>query len=102
MSLPIHVEAASGNGYEKCSKTTRTYAECQLNDKKKRNTLFRLRKYEIKKEYIENEWDVSDDELVNAIFINDIKIFEDLEKELSRYLDDYSGLDVEWKCDNPI
>lgn len=73
-----------------------------LNDRDKDNTLFWLRKYEVKKEYIENEWDVSDEELVNSVFINDIKNMEELENELSKYLDDYSGLDVEWKCENPI
>ena len=26
----------------------------------------------------------------------------ELENELSNYLEDYSNLDVEWKCDNPI
>ncbi|WP_411002144.1 hypothetical protein [Paenibacillus sp. TH7-28] len=27
---------------------------------------------------------------------------ENLEKELSKYLSDFSKMDVEWKCDNPL
>jgi len=73
-----------------------------LNSIDKSRTLFWLRKYEIEKEYIENEWDVSDDELINSIFIKDIKDIGQLEIELSKYLSDFSSLDVEWKCDNPI
>ncbi|TYA11221.1 hypothetical protein FRY98_18805 [Paenibacillus faecis] len=61
-----------------------------------------LRKYEVSNEYLENDWDVSDDELINSIHIIDILGLENLEKELSKYLSDISKMDVEWKCDNPI
>ena len=73
-----------------------------LNSSDKAEAVFWLRKYEIKKEYIENDWDVADDDLTNSIFINGIKDIEQLECELSKYLDDFAVLDVGWKCDNPI
>ena len=56
----------------------------------------------MRKEYIENDWDVTQDELVNEEFITDIKSIEDLENELDKYLQDYSRLDLEWRCDNPL
>ncbi len=73
-----------------------------LNANNKENYLFWLRKYEVRKEYIENDWDVTQDELVNEVFITDIKSLEDLENELDKYLQDYSRLDLEWRCDNPL
>ena len=72
-----------------------------LSDKDNVNTLFWLRKHEVNKEYIENDWDVCQDELINAVYIKDIN-FEALVKELSKFLDDFSGLDVSWKCDDPM
>lgn len=73
-----------------------------LNSKDKKDTLYVLRKYEIKKEVFENDWDVSEDELINSVTIKNISSIEELEIKLSAYLDDYTGLDTEWKCDNPI
>ena len=73
-----------------------------LNGKDKKSIRFILRKYEIPKEYIENDWDVCDEELINSVFINTIKSIDKLESELSKYLDDFSKLDCAWKCDNPI
>lgn len=63
---------------------------------------FWMRKYEIDKEYIENDWDVTDDELVNSVHIKGIEGLEKLEDTLANYLSDFSVLDVEWKCDNPL
>ncbi|MFC3801891.1 hypothetical protein [Cohnella sp. GCM10012308] len=64
--------------------------------------MYWLRKYEISIEHLENDWDVSDEELVNSIHVTDILGLENLEKELSKYLSNFSKLDVEWKCDNPL
>lgn len=61
-----------------------------------------LRKYEVPIEYLENDWDISDDELVNSVHVQGILGLENLEKELSNYLSDFTKLDVEWKCDNPL
>ena len=73
-----------------------------LNSKDKENIIFCLRRYEVEKELIENDWWITDDELTNSVFIKRIKNIPDLETELAKYLDDFSNLDVEWKCDNPI
>jgi len=66
------------------------------------NIFFWLRKYELKNEYIDNDWDVSEEELVNSFFVNNINSIEELESLLSNFLDDYSKLDIEWKCENPV
>ncbi|WP_346755251.1 hypothetical protein [Splendidivirga corallicola] len=63
---------------------------------------FSFRKYEIDKSYIENDWDIAPEDLANSILKTDIESIEDLEKELSEFLDDFSELDVEWRCDNPL
>lgn len=73
-----------------------------LNNMDKSEIRFLLRRYEIKKEYVESDYDISDDELVNSVFIKNIESIDQLEFELSKYLDDFSGIDVGWKCDNPI
>lgn len=73
-----------------------------LNCNDKNEIQFWLRKYEVKKEYINNEDDISCDQLINSIYIKNIENVELLESELSKYISDFSELDVEWKCDNPI
>jgi len=79
-------------------RTTGVSKSIQIDD----NTRFFLRKYEIEKKYIENDWCVSEEELINFVHIKNIKSIEDLENKLSKYLDDFSILDVSWKCDSPI
>ncbi len=68
----------------------------------KSGLLFDLRRYEIDNCYIENDWDVSEEELVNSIHVKDIKGIEQLEAELAEHIDDFSNLDCVWKCDNPV
>ncbi|MFP4978645.1 hypothetical protein ACE6ED_24780 [Paenibacillus sp. CN-4] len=67
----------------------------ELNTADPSNMKYWLRKYEIPIEYLENDWDVSDDELMNSIHIEDILGLENLEKELSKYITDFSKMDVE-------
>jgi hypothetical protein len=71
-------------------------------NKKNKDIEYCYRKYEIPKEYIENDWDVSDDELINSIHITGIKNIKELEEKLCNYIEDLSVLEGEWKCDNPI
>jgi len=66
------------------------------------NTRFFLRTGEIEIEYIENDWCIADEDIINSVYINNIKSIKELEYELSKLLDDFSGLDVAWKCDCPI
>jgi hypothetical protein len=63
---------------------------------------FWFRKYEIPSDYIENDWDVTDEELYEATFRLDIPVIAELECELEKFLQDFSGLDVSWKRDNPL
>jgi soluble P-type ATPase len=73
-----------------------------INAKDQHKYKFRFRKYEVKAEYIENDWDVHEEDLINAVFMVDIASIEELEGELIKYLRDLSLLDNEWKCDNPL
>ncbi|QAA31085.1 hypothetical protein [Clostridium manihotivorum] len=66
------------------------------------NILYFIRKYEVNKEYIENNWDVHETDLINSIRKKDISSLEELQIELLKYIDDLSVLDVTWKFDNPI
>ena len=64
--------------------------------------MFWLRKYDVPEEYIENDWDVSEDELFNSIHIKEIVGIAGLEEIVNKYLNNIQLLDVEWKCDNPL
>ena len=62
--------------------------------------LFEVRIYELSIEYYTNGWDVTEDDLVNEIYIDDIKGIEELELILNKYITDYSDLKPEWYSDN--
>lgn len=63
---------------------------------------FWIRKYEIDKTYIDNDWDVCDEELFNSVHFKEIVGVARVERLLANYIDNFSLLDVEWKCDNPL
>jgi hypothetical protein len=63
---------------------------------------FWVRKYEISIDNIEKQWDVSDEDLHEATYRSDIPDIQELESELGKFLDDFSGFDVSWKRDNPL
>jgi hypothetical protein len=71
-----------------------------LNAKNQDKIRFWLRKYEIHKDYIENMWDVSDNDLRNSSFRNEISSLDELETELGKYLEDFSQLGL--THDNPL
>lgn len=73
-----------------------------LNKTSESDLFFVMRKYEIANEFIENGWYASDDDLVNSIYLEDIKGIEELEKELLKYMSDLSILEPEWKCEIPL
>lgn len=73
-----------------------------LNRASETKMLFVMRKYEIANEFIENGWYASDDDLVNSIYLEDIKGIEELEKELLKYMIDLNTLEPEWKCEIPV
>ena len=62
---------------------------------------FELRCYELPIDYI-NSWDVTEDDLTNKIYLDDIKGVELLENELQKYLPNFSALVPEWHCDVPL
>lgn len=66
------------------------------------DVFFELRSYEIPIEYFENNWDVTDDDLINDIRIEDIKGMDNLENKLSEYIDDISIFKPEWNFENPL
>ena len=61
---------------------------------------FEVRIYELSIEYYINEWDVTEDDLVNEIYIDDIEGIEKLEVILNKYITDYSELKPEWCSEN--
>lgn len=63
---------------------------------------FKIRCYEINKEDYQKGYDIVDDMLINDVIIEDIKGFKLLEKELKKYIQDFSILQPSWDCDNPI
>lgn len=74
----------------------------QLNTTDTSTMRFWMRKYEIPSVYIENDWDVSDEELVDSVHVKDILGLDQLEQMLTQYLEDFAKMDVEWKCENPL
>lgn len=63
---------------------------------------FWLRKYEVNRSYLENDWDITDHDLVDSIYLNNIQTLESLEAELEKYIQDFSIMEVAWKVDNPV
>lgn len=59
-----------------------------------------MRCYELSNDYYVNNWDVTEDVLTSEIYQDDIKGIEELEIELSKYIQDYTVLKPEWYCDN--
>lgn len=64
------------------------------------NIFFEVRCYELSNDYYVNNWDVTEDVLTSEIYQDDIKGIEELEIELSKYIQDYTVLKPEWYCDN--
>ncbi|WP_239616874.1 hypothetical protein [Cohnella mopanensis] len=91
----------STSGYLKC-KTKKKFISRSLNSAEKDDIYFYIRKYEINTIYLDNDWDVTDDEIVNSVHLIDIKGIENLERQLKLMIDDLSILEGDWKCDNPL
>ena len=63
---------------------------------------FFIWKYVIPSEYISNDYDVHEENLLESIKIKDINSIKNLENELNKYIDDLSELVAEWYTENPI
>ena len=83
------------NAQGKISKLDKT-----INSNIRNNIFFELHCYEIPNTYCIHHWDVTEDDLVNEIYKDDIKGITALEKELINYLNDFSLLKPEWYYDN--
>lgn len=66
----------------------------------KNNIIFEIDCYEIPIEYFKNNWEVSSNTLKNRFQVEKISSIEDLEKELSKYIDDFSSFVPSWDSDN--
>lgn len=94
---------------EATSEMNRAFVKVQVINKQKfinkidpNSAIFYLRKYEVASKYLDNDWDVTDDELFDSVYEVDIIGIENLEIQLGKYLDDFRRLVSEWKCDNPL
>ena len=73
-----------------------------LNKLTPEESIFYLMKYEVDKTYIDNDWDVTSDEIVNSIYITGIKGLKALEKELLKHIESLIVLVPEWKTESPL
>ena len=63
---------------------------------------FWIRKYEIEKSSLEKDLDITDDNLIDSIYLSNIHSLEELESELEKYIQDFSLMEVAWKVGNPL
>ena len=61
---------------------------------------FWIRRYEVDKAKIEEY--ITHDDLVASTYVKDIKDIDELEKELGKYIDDFSAMKPDWYVDNPL
>lgn len=73
-----------------------------LNSPELEGLRFWLRSYEVERRYLDNDWDVAEEDLHRSVLRRRIASFEELERALAAYLDDFAALDVEWRRDNPV
>ena len=69
-------------------------------NKGEENLRFWLRAYEVHKYDIDKY--LTDSDLVNSIYIDQIQSIEQLEKELEKYVPDLALMQVTWKVENPL
>lgn len=73
-----------------------------LSPKASSNIYFLLRCYEVPVRYFEERLDVTEDDLVNEVYVDNIKGITELERNLNDYIQDHLLLVPEWNCDNLI
>ena len=73
-----------------------------ISENKIETTVFWIRDYEVSKEYIENDWEIPDEQILNYIYIKGIVGIENVQKELKEQISDLSLLEPHWKCDAPL
>lgn len=88
------------HGYSYDCNGRRTRLKKVLNATNLDEVYFELHCYELSIDYYTNNWDVTEDDLTNEVYLDDIKGLKLLENELQKYLSDFSTLVPEWHCDN--
>lgn len=73
-----------------------------ISEDKIETTNFWIRDYEVPNEYIENDWEIPDDKILNYIYIKGIVGIENVQKELRKHISDLSLFVPHWKCDAPF
>lgn len=73
-----------------------------INDNKIETTVFWVRDYEVSKEYIENDWEIPDDQILNYTYIKGIVGIESVQNVLKEHISDISLLEPHWKSDAPL
>ena len=73
-----------------------------ISEDKIETTNFWIRDYEVPNEYIENDWVIPDDKILNYIYIKGIVGIENVQKELRKHISDLSLFVPHWKCDAPL
>ena len=73
-----------------------------INNEKLATTAFWIQDYEVSIEYIEKDWEIPDNEIVNNYYLSDIIGIENLKEELLKRISDLSILIPHWKCDAPL
>lgn len=66
------------------------------------NIYFELRCYEVPIKYFCEKVDITEDDLVNEVYRDNIKGISELEQSLSSFVQDFLLLVPEWNCDNLI
>lgn len=69
-----------------------------IGEDKQETIVFFIRDYEVPKEYIENDWEIPDNKILNNIYIEGIVGIENVQKELKEHISDLSLLEPHWKC----
>lgn len=95
-----HFVTISGYELDKMGKSRRLSKYVDSN--KIQSAFFQIRDYKIKAIYLENGWDVTEDDCIDYIYVAGLKGIESAEIELSKHLEDFSLLVPEWRCENPI
>jgi len=73
-----------------------------ISEDKIETTNFWIRDYEVPNEYIENDWEIPDDKILNYIYIKGIVGIENVQKELRKHISALSLFVPHWKCDAPL
>lgn len=73
-----------------------------LNSNKAETAFFLIRDYELQALYLENGYDLTEQDCENYSYIDNLKGIANAEAELIKHIKDFTLLVAEWKCDNPL